>query len=79
MTKLKLIGRFTHDGGGIAIGSGDKFPADDIYTDHRTGESLSVVCSVDAHFAMPNRVTGPAQLRKMPGVKSVIVRRQDQA
>lgn len=67
----KIDKPWIHGGGGVLFATKDKFCADDQYEHARTKKRITVVCTVDAHFCMPDRVRRPSDLARRAGVKSV--------
>lgn len=61
---------FRHEGGGCLIGSTVRYPCDDEYL-RKDGARIVVAATLDAHFKMPTSVSGPAELKRLPGVARV--------
>jgi hypothetical protein len=59
-----------HAGGGCMVSDGGKYPCDDTYVNVETKEEVSVLCTMDAHFQMPEFISTKEELLKMEGVKS---------
>ncbi len=60
-----------HTGGGTAF-DGSAYPSDDSYEHTKTGRQVTVTCTTEAHFNMPDWVRKPSDLRRLSGVKSVL-------
>ncbi len=62
---------YRHEGGGCTVQSRR---CDDVYSNRNGTKVITVYSNMDAHFSMPQRITGAAQLRRMKGVRSVKVK-----
>lgn len=61
---------FVHGGGGCMVGSTVRYPCDDEYV-RKDGARIVLATTMKAHFSMPTSVSGPAELKRLPGVGRV--------
>jgi len=66
--KNKKQNVWVHGGGGTFLGPGMRYPSDDTYHNALTKEVITLQCTPDAHFSMPEKVRRWRDLLKIPGV-----------
>jgi hypothetical protein len=60
-----------HAGGGCWVAGDSPGPCDDEYRHEKTGARLTAQTTFARHTDMPRWVSGPAELKRLPGVSRV--------
>jgi hypothetical protein len=66
-----------HVGGGCWIAGKSPGPCDDEYRHEKTGARMTLRTTIDRHFDMPARVSGPAELRRLAGTSRIRESKRD--
>jgi hypothetical protein len=66
--KRPLKKLWVHASGGCWVAGPKRGLCDDEYRHEETGQRLTMRTTVQRHFDMPRRVSGPAELRRLSGV-----------
>lgn len=60
---------WVHTGGGCGIGDSSSHPCDDTYENRDTGERVTFLSSIEAHFSMPEKLENLKNISRRKGVK----------